>query len=72
MSLLGTKEVFTGDTLFQGSIGRTNFPESSEHDMRTSLKKLATLPNNFVVYPGHGPITVIGEEKRNNPFLQQL
>ncbi len=70
ISLLGEKEVFTGDTLFASSIGRTDFPESSELDMRSSLKKLANLPNHLVVYPGHGPTTTIGEEKRGNPFLQ--
>jgi glyoxylase-like metal-dependent hydrolase (beta-lactamase superfamily II) len=57
--------------LFAGSIGRTDFPESSDHDMMISLrKKLATLPDYFIVYPGHGPATTIGEEKRSNPFLQ--
>jgi hydroxyacylglutathione hydrolase len=70
ISLLGAKEVFTGDTLFLGSIGRTDFPESSEQDMKTSLKKLATLPDDLVAYPGHGPTTTVGEEKHNNPFLQ--
>ena len=70
ISLLGEKEIFTGDTLFSGSIGRTDFPDSSEGDMTFSLKKLAILPDHFVVYPGHGPTTTIGEEKRNNPFLQ--
>jgi glyoxylase-like metal-dependent hydrolase (beta-lactamase superfamily II) len=72
ISLLGEKEVFSGDTLFSGSIGRTDFPESSERDMNLSLKKLAYLPDNFVVYPGHGPTTTIGEEKRSNSFLQWL
>jgi len=72
ISLLGEKEVFTGDTLFAGSIGRMDFPESSESDMKLSLRKLANLPNHFVVYPGHGPVTTIGEEKRSNPFLQWL
>jgi glyoxylase-like metal-dependent hydrolase (beta-lactamase superfamily II) len=72
ISLVGDKEVFTGDTLFAGSIGRTDFSESSEDDMKRSLKKLADLPNDFVVYPGHGPATTIGEEKRCNPFLQRL
>lgn len=72
IALIGDKEVFTGDTLFCGSIGRTDFPESSELDMRVSLKKLAALPEHFTVYPGHGPITTIGEEKRSNPFLQGL
>lgn len=70
MSLIGEREVFTGDTLFMGSIGRTDFPESSYYDMSISLKKLAMLPDNFVVYPGHGPETTIGEEKYSNPFLQ--
>jgi len=72
MSLLGEKEVFSGDILFSGSIGRTDFPESSELDMSLSLKKLASLPDHFVVYPGHGPTTTIGEEKHSNPFLQSL
>lgn len=70
ISLLGEKEVFSGDTLFAGSIGRTDFPESSESDMMLSLNKLAYLPDNLIVYPGHGPTTTIGEEKRSNPFLQ--
>ena len=70
ISLLGQKEIFTGDTLFAGSIGRTDFPESSEQEMKLSLKKLATLPDHLKVYPGHGPPTTIGEEKQFNPFLQ--
>ncbi len=72
MSLVGDREVFTGDTLFAGSIGRTDFPESSETDMTRSLEKLANLPNDLVVYPGHGPTTRISEEKNTNPFLQSL
>ncbi|PIU59936.1 MBL fold metallo-hydrolase [Candidatus Bathyarchaeota archaeon CG07_land_8_20_14_0_80_47_9] len=69
ISLLGEKEVFTGDTLFAGSIGRTDLPGSSERDMRLSLEKLTSLPNHYVVYPGHGSTTTLGEEKLNNPFL---
>lgn len=72
VSLLGENEVFTGDTLFAGSIGRIDFPESSELDMKLSLRKLANLPNHFIVYPGHGPMTTISEEERGNPFLQRL
>jgi glyoxylase-like metal-dependent hydrolase (beta-lactamase superfamily II) len=72
ISLLAEKDIFTGDTLFMGSIGRTDFPESSEKEMRLSLRKLAILPDNYVVYPGHGPTTTIGEEKRTNPFMQWL
>jgi glyoxylase-like metal-dependent hydrolase (beta-lactamase superfamily II) len=70
ISLVGKEIAITGDTLFAGSIGRTDLPGSSEHDMKFSLKKLATLPDNLVAYPGHGPATTIGEEKRGNPFLQ--
>ena len=70
--LLGETEVFSGDTLFAGSIGRTDFPASSDREMQVSLRKLLRLPDYFVVYPGHGPVTRIGEEKRVNPFLQGL
>ena len=70
ISLVGEKEVFTGDTLFKGSIGRMDFPDSSEADMKNSLAKLAHLPDDLIVYPGHGSTTTIGEEKRSNPFLQ--
>jgi hydroxyacylglutathione hydrolase len=72
ISLLGEKEVFSGDTLFAGSIGRTDFPESSLAEMKTSLQNLARLPDNFIVYPGHGPLTTMGEEKHGNPFFQWL
>ena len=70
--LFGEKEAFSGDTLFAGSIGRTDFPDSSDCDMRLSLEKLLHLPDTFVIYPGHGPATTIGEEKRVNPFLQEF
>jgi hydroxyacylglutathione hydrolase len=70
--LVGEKEIFTGDTLFAGSIGRTDFPGSSERAMLLSLKKLASLPDGLVVYPGHGPASTVGSEKRSNPFLQGL
>lgn len=69
VSLLGEKEVFTGDTLFAGSIGRTDLPQGSDKEMKRSLEKLARLPEFFKVYPGHGPATTIGKEKANNPFL---
>jgi glyoxylase-like metal-dependent hydrolase (beta-lactamase superfamily II) len=70
ISLVGVRDVFTGDTLFKGSIGRTDFPDSSKVDMKSSLAKLARLPDSFIAYPGHGLTTTIGEEKRSNPFLQ--
>lgn len=70
ISLLGKKLIFTGDTLFQGSIGRTDFPESSEQEMMRSLETLSKLPNELVIYPGHGPKTIIADEKLNNPFMK--
>jgi hydroxyacylglutathione hydrolase len=72
ISLVGEKIVFTGDTLFARGIGRTDFPEGSNLDMRLSLEKLLRLPDDYGVYPGHGPATVMGEEKRFNPFLKLL
>jgi glyoxylase-like metal-dependent hydrolase (beta-lactamase superfamily II) len=70
--LLGEKLVFTGDTLFAGGIGRTDFAGGSVRDMKLSLEKLLRLPEGLVVYPGHGPVTTIGAEKRGNPFLVWL
>ncbi|MBS7632173.1 MBL fold metallo-hydrolase [Candidatus Bathyarchaeota archaeon] len=72
ISLLGKKEIFTGDTIFAGSIGRTDFPGSSQHEMQQSLKRIASLPDYLEVYPGHGPTTTIAEEKRTNPFLHGI
>lgn len=64
------KVIFTGDLLFQGSIGRTDLPGSSEKDMATSLKMLRELPDDVAAYPGHGEPTTIGFEKRTNPYLR--
>lgn len=62
--------VFTGDSLFQGSIGRTDFPGGSMKELIGSIKKnLFSLPDSTVVLSGHGNQTTIGEEKRSNPFL---
>ena len=66
------KVVFTGDTLFAGSIGRTDLPGSSFEKMMHSLKKLMNLSDETVVYPGHGGKTTIGREKRMIPFLSSL
>jgi glyoxylase-like metal-dependent hydrolase (beta-lactamase superfamily II) len=69
--LLGDNVVFTGDTLFAGSIGRTDFPGGSFQDLIQSIKtKLLPLPDSFKVYPGHESFTTIGSEKKFNPFLQ--
>jgi glyoxylase-like metal-dependent hydrolase (beta-lactamase superfamily II) len=67
--LIGENVMFSGDTLFSESIGRTDFVESSPKDMHTTLQKLITLPDNLLVYPGHDETTVMGQEKRINPFL---
>lgn len=58
-----------GDCLFQGSIGRTDLPLSSPRDLSASLERIAALPPETVVYPGHGPATTIGRERADNPFL---
>jgi len=65
--------IFSGDTLFKGSIGRTDLPGGSDHQMLESLNhRIATLDGNMIVYPGHGPSTTIAHEKRTNPFLGAL
>jgi hydroxyacylglutathione hydrolase len=71
ISLLVDNAVFTGDALFAGSVGRTDFPGGSYEELMRSIKtKLLSLPDSFKVYCGHGPPTTIGNEKRHNPFLQ--
>ena len=63
--------VLAGDTLFQESIGRTDFPRSSYEDLIDAVRtKLFALPDETVVYPGHGPETTIGHEKIYNPFVR--
>ena len=62
--------VFSGDTLFCGGIGRTDFPGASEKTLIKSIKeKLLVLPDETEVYPGHGPASTIGRERKNNSFL---
>ena len=63
--------VFSGDTLFQMSIGRTDFPGGSYQEMMDSLRNvIIPLPEETVVWSGHGPKTTIGNEKQYNPFLR--
>ncbi len=71
--LLADKCVFVGDTLFQGSIGRTDFPGGDYGTLMGSIRdKLLPLPDDTAVYSGHGAATTLGEEKRFNPFLRPL
>jgi hydroxyacylglutathione hydrolase len=66
-------EFFSGDLLFAGSIGRTDFPGGSFEEMQRSLLRVPlALPDETVVRPGHGPDTTIGRERRTNPFLLDL
>ncbi|MBI4261740.1 MAG: MBL fold metallo-hydrolase [Actinobacteria bacterium] len=64
--------VFSGDLVFAGSIGRSDFPNSSPRDMELSLRRFLELRDELPVYPGHGPGTTVGRERRSNPFLVEL
>lgn len=66
----GEKKLIAGDTLFAGSIGRTDLPGGSyEKIMRSLRTQLMALPDDIEVVPGHGPLTTIGQERETNPFL---
>lgn len=64
--------IFSGDTVFFGSIGRTDFEESNHSDMLKSLKKIAELPGDYIILPGHGPQTTLEQERLHNPFFAQI
>jgi len=63
--------LFSGDTLFKGSIGRSDLPSGSFRTITTSLIKLQSLPESVTVYPGHGPKTTIGNELKFNRYFQK-
>ncbi len=64
------KRVFTGDALFAGSIGRTDLPGGDAKTLLTAIQtQILSLPDDYVVLPGHGPATTVGQERRTNPFL---
>ena len=70
ISLHAGNDVFVGDTLFAGSIGRTDFPGGSFETLKESIQqKLFALDDSVRVFTGHGPSTTIGEERRMNPFV---
>jgi glyoxylase-like metal-dependent hydrolase (beta-lactamase superfamily II) len=70
ISLVTDNVVFVGDTLFAGSIGRTDFP-GGDHEglIRNVREKIFPLGDDVIVYPGHGPKTTVGRERRANPFF---
>lgn len=70
--LYGEGLVLTGDTLFAGSVGRTDFYGGDMNQLKKSFDRLMALPEETKVLPGHGPESTIGEEKRENPFALDL
>ncbi len=62
--------MFTGDFLFNHDIGRTDLPTGSYDDMLSSIEKIKKYPDEVVIYPGHGDITNLGEEKRENKYFK--
>ncbi len=64
--------LMTGDTLFRGSVGRTDFEGGSMAQMRASLRKLTALPDDLLLLPGHGPQTTLAREKAENPYVADL
>jgi len=70
IGLVGDGFVIVGDTLFEGGIGRTDLPGGSSEQLLNSIRsRIFCLPDDTIVYPGHGPETTVGEERHGNPFL---
>ena len=67
--LMCQDHIFTGDTLFAMSCGRTDLPGGDSDELRRSLKKLSTLQGNYFIHPGHGSSTCLRDEKNHNPYL---
>ena len=63
--------MFSGDTLFSRSVGRTDMPDGSSPALMKSLMKIADLGGNLTVYPGHMNVTTLDAERKNNPYLRQ-
>lgn len=61
--------LFTGDIVFQGSVGRVDLPTGSAQQMKESIQFLKTLPDDLIIYPGHGPSSSLGQEKEYNPYF---
>ncbi len=70
ISILLENNLFTGDTLFNSSIGRTDFPTGNTLQLLSSLKKILSFKCNFVIYPGHGMMSTVDDELKNNNYLK--
>ena len=70
MCLLAEDHMFSGDTLFAGTCGRTDLPGGNWETIRKSLKRLAQLDKNYTVHPGHGESTTLDSEKMYNPYMR--
>ncbi|HEY88858.1 MAG TPA: MBL fold metallo-hydrolase [Thermoflexia bacterium] len=70
--LPGERAVLTGDTLFAGSVGRTDLPGGNSRQLTASLRRLLELPPETAIYPGHGPQSTLARELRENPWLRRL
>lgn len=70
--LYGEGFLFTGDTIFAGSVGRTDFPGGSIAELKSSFSHLISLPPETRIFPGHGPLTTVKKEKESNFFVHEL
>ena len=66
----GEEMLFTGDTVFAGSVGRTDMPGGSARDLADSIRRISKLKPELKIFPGHGPASTIGDEIRTNPFFE--
>ncbi len=72
ITLLGDSFAFVGDLIFKESVGRTDLPGGDDITLLKSIHRVLQLPDDTVLYPGHGPETTVGHEKKHNPFIQRL
>lgn len=70
--LMAEDAIYSGDTLFEGSCGRTDLPCGDTRQLLASLLRLRELPGDYRVYPGHGPSTTLSQERRFNPYLKGI
>jgi hydroxyacylglutathione hydrolase len=70
--LYGEGVILTGDTIFAGSVGRTDFPGGSLKELKSSFARIIALPPETMIFPGHGPLTSVKDEKEGNFFVYEL